>query len=162
MKNSILKDILTDGFTDSIGPVSGFTKSGSPLVLAYLGDAVFDLYIRTRITGLNLNDSVHSLHKKAIAYVNAKSQSDILNVIHDELTEEENNMVRRGRNAKSGTIPKNANIAEYKRATGFETLLGYLYIKNDSERLKHILNLAFESRFNAGSETVKGDEPLNE
>lgn len=140
-----MKGILTDGFTDSIGPVSDFTKSGSPLVLAYLGDAVFDLYIRTRITGLNPDGSVHSLHKKAIAYVNCKSQSDILEAIRDELTEEESDIVRRGRNAKSGTIPKNANISEYKRATGFETLLGYLYIKNDSARLRHILNLAFES-----------------
>ena len=113
----------------------------NPLVLAYIGDAVYEVYIRTLLISKS-NKSVHSLHKYSIEYVNAKAQSSIVHRIHDKLTLEEQNILRRGRNARSGTIPKNANITEYKYATGFEALIGYLYLKKEIDRLIEILKIA--------------------
>ncbi|MCX7842818.1 MAG: Mini-ribonuclease 3 [Clostridia bacterium] len=113
----------------------------SPLVLAYVGDAVYEAYIRTRIASEG-NAPVHILHKRSIKYVKAKAQSDIVHGIMGNLSFEEQEVVRRGRNAKSGTIPKNADVTEYKYATGFESLIGYLYFKKDFKRLMEILAMA--------------------
>lgn len=115
----------------------------SPLVLAYVGDAVHELYIRTLLLSQG-NAPVHKLHKRSIAFVKAKAQSDTIHKIMEMLTQEEQDIVKRGRNAKSGTIPKNADVTEYKYATGFETLLGYLYIKEDYTRLLELLKLSTE------------------
>lgn len=109
-----------------------------PLVLAYVGDTVYDLFVRTYL--IHISDvPVHQLHLKSTAFVNAGSQSETLGRIEDMLTEEEKNIVRRGRNAKPGTIPKNADVAEYRRATGFESLLGYLFLTGQAERLCQIM-----------------------
>jgi ribonuclease III family protein len=113
----------------------------SPLVLAYIGDAVYEVFIRTLIVSKG-NAPVHQLHVRSIKYVKAKAQSDIVHRIMDMLTPEEQDVVRRGRNAKSGTIPKNADVTEYKYATGFESLIGYLYLKRDLSRLKEIFNMS--------------------
>lgn len=113
----------------------------SPLTLAYVGDAVYELYIRTLLLSHG-NAPVHKLHIRSIAYVKAKAQSDTIHNMMELLTEEEHEVVRRGRNAKSGTVPKNADVTEYKYATGFETLIGYLYIKRDYERLLELLKLS--------------------
>lgn len=113
----------------------------SPLVLAYIGDTVYEVFIRTMLVHGG-NAPVHKLHIKSIAYVKAKAQSNIIHAIIDELTPEEQDIVRRGRNAKSGSIPKNADVTEYKYATGFESLIGYLYLKKEFKRLMEILNLA--------------------
>lgn len=113
----------------------------SPLVLAYIGDAVFELYIRTYLVCKG-NSPVHVLHKQSIHYVKAKAQSDIVHILIDFLTDEEKNVVRRGRNAKSNTIPKNADVTEYKYATGFESLLGYLYLKRQYPRLMQVLGMS--------------------
>lgn len=123
-----------------------FIKQGelntySPLVLAYVGDAVYNLYIRTLLVSQG-NAPVHKLHKRSIAFVKAKAQSDTIHKLMEKLTPDEQDIVRRGRNAKSGTIPKNADVTEYKYATGFETLLGYLYIKGDYTRLLELLKLS--------------------
>lgn len=115
----------------------------SPLVLAYVGDAVHELYIRTLLLSQG-NAPVHKLHKRSIAFVKAKAQSDTIHKLMEILTPEEQDIVRRGRNAKSGTIPKNADVTEYKYATGFETLLGYLYLKGDYMRLLELLKLSAE------------------
>lgn len=112
----------------------------SPLVLAYIGDSVFEVFIRTSIIA-DTTASVHKLHKRSIEFVKAKAQSDKIHRIMETLTNEEQNIVRRGRNAKSGTIPKNADLTEYKYATGFEALLGYLYLKKDYTRLLEILKM---------------------
>lgn len=120
---------------------SGAANLYSPLVLAYAGDAVYELYVRTMILSQG-NAPVHKLHKRSIEFVKAKAQSDILHSLMDGLSEEEQDIVRRGRNAKSGTIPKNADVTEYKYATGFETLLGYLYIKGDYTRLLELLKMS--------------------
>ncbi len=110
----------------------------SPLVWAYVGDAVYELYIRNclvNITKLN----PHKLHIEAIKYVKAGAQSKILHRIMEELTEEEKDIVRRGRNTQNHHLPKNANIEEYMYSTAFEGLIGYLYLTKQGERLKEIL-----------------------
>ena len=114
-----------------------------PLVLAYIGDAVYEVYIRTMLV-INKKTNVNMLHKMSIKYVNAKAQSDIIHRIMDKLTQDEQDVVRRGRNAKSATAPKHAEITDYRYSTGYEALIGYLYLTNDIERLKYILRLSVE------------------
>lgn len=118
-------------------------KEYSPLVLAYIGDAVFELYVRTFLISSG-NAPVHKLHMRSTGFVKAKAQSDILHRIFDSLSYEEQEIVKRGRNAKAGTIPKNADVLEYKYATGFESLLGQLYLKGDFARLFEILEKSVE------------------
>lgn len=113
----------------------------SPLVLAYIGDTVYEVFIRTLILSRG-TAPVHVLHKRAVDFVKAKAQSDVIHRIMDSLTNDEQDIVRRGRNAKSGTVPKNADITEYKYATGFESLVGYLYLKKDNKRLMEILKMS--------------------
>ncbi|HHX18336.1 MAG TPA: Mini-ribonuclease 3 [Clostridium sp.] len=113
----------------------------SPLALAYIGDSVYEVFVRTFLVSKG-NIPVHVLHKKSINYVKAKAQSDIIHRIMEFLDDEELDIVRRGRNAKSGTIPKNANVTDYKYATGFESLIGYLYLKKRYKRLMYILEIA--------------------
>lgn len=114
----------------------------SSISLAYVGDAVFDLYIRSNLAMMGLK--VNMLHKTAIKYVNAKSQSLIVSSILEDLTDEEEGVYKRGRNSTSSRSPKNTDINDYRRATGFEALIGYLYIKGDAERLLHFLKRAKE------------------
>ncbi len=109
----------------------------SPLALAYIGDCVYELFVRTYILK-DLNLPVNRLHKTAIKMVNAKAQSDLFQKIKDMLTEEELAVYKRGRNTSSHP-PKNANMVDYKSATGIEALIGYLYLKGDSERILEIL-----------------------
>jgi len=113
----------------------------SPLVLAYIGDAVYEVFIRTMLVSRS-SLPVHMLHKRSTDFVKAKAQSDIIHRIMAFLTPEEQDIFRRGRNAKSGTIPKNADVTEYKRATGFESLIGYLYLKRDYTRLIQVLKMS--------------------
>jgi ribonuclease-3 family protein len=119
----------------------------SPLVLAYIGDTVYEIYVRTFIVSEG-NAPVHMLHKKSVGFVKAKAQSDVIHSIIENLTPEEQDIVRRGRNAKSGTIPKNADVTEYKYATGFESLLGYLYLKREYSRLMEVLKMAVSTVLN--------------
>ncbi|MBE7049809.1 MAG: Mini-ribonuclease 3 [Ruminococcaceae bacterium] len=112
----------------------------SPLSLAYIGDAVYELYIRSYIMH-SVNMPVAKLHKAATKFVSAKSQSKIYHMIKDSLTEEENAVFKRGRNAHSYTSAKNADIVQYRIATGLEALIGYLYIKKDTERLEQIISM---------------------
>ncbi len=111
----------------------------SPLVLAYLGDAVYELYIRSMIVAKN-NMQVNKLHKEATGFVKAKAQSDIMEMILPLLSEEETLVFKRGRNAHSYTSAKNADIVDYRRATGFEALIGYLYIAGKKDRIFELLN----------------------
>lgn len=123
-----------------------FNKSNvnemNSLVLAYIGDAVFEVFIRGYLVKENKNIVVQKLHKKGIAYVKAKAQSDYVKRIMDQLSEEEIRVFKRGRNAKSGTVPKNADIQDYRNATGLEALIGFLYITENYERLNRILEMA--------------------
>ncbi len=111
----------------------------SPLVLAYVGDAVYELYVRKHITKDN-NIQVDKLHKKAVSVVKSSAQAKSYHIIENMLTEEEVAVFKRGRNAKS-SVPKNSDMSEYKTATGLEALIGYIYLKGDTNRLDEIMNL---------------------
>lgn len=108
----------------------------SPLALAFIGDGVFEILVRTHV--LNKNLSANKLHREAIKYVKAKNQRDLLEKVKDNLDEEERQIVKRGRNAKSHTVPKNAEISDYKMATGLEALFGHLYLLGRYERILEI------------------------
>ena len=110
----------------------------SPLTWAYIGDSVFELYIRMYLVNTT-NMKPHKLHIEAIKYVKAKSQAEKLKEIYDDLTDEEKDIVRRGRNTQNHHLPKNSNVQEYMYATAFEALIGYLYLTKQKERLKEIL-----------------------
>ena len=112
-----------------------------PSVLAFIGDAVFNIFIRERLI-MNKKGTSHQLHILATDYVKASSQSKISKALMDNFTEEEAYIFRRGRNAKSTTIPKNAEVQDYKYATGFEALLGYLYLTKQNERLYQLMEQA--------------------
>ncbi|KOP66289.1 ribonuclease III [Bacillus sp. FJAT-18019] len=109
-----------------------------PIVLAYIGDAIYEVAVRQfLISKANLRP--HHLHRTATGYVSAKAQSRILAFLEPELTGEERDIVRQGRNAKSGSIPKNADVLEYRHATAFETLVGYLYYTGEQDRLRDLI-----------------------
>ena len=113
--------------------------SYSPLVLAYIGDAVFELYVRSEIVAKK-NVPVNKLHREATSMVKAKAQSEMVDKIMPILSEEEIVIFKRGRNAHSYTSAKNADIIDYRRATGFEALIGYLYITKNIKRLDEIIS----------------------
>lgn len=114
----------------------------NPLALAYIGDTVYDLFIRTKVLEQG-NRHVTQMHKMAVSFVNAHSQCVSIRAIEDILTEEELRVLKWGRNAKSNTVPKNADVADYRMATGFETLLGFLYLSDRTDRLETIMNAAY-------------------
>lgn len=115
----------------------------SPLTWAYVGDSVYELLIRTHLVN-KTKLKPHSLHIEAIKYVKAKSQADILKKLEEYLTEEEKDIVRRGRNAENHHLPKNANVEEYMYSTAFEALIGYLYLCKKDDRLKEIFDLILD------------------
>ena len=115
-------------------------RSYSPLTLAYIGDGVYELIIRTILVNKG-NCPVNRLHKKASSLVKAGAQSAIMEVIEEELTPEELSVYRRGRNAHSPTMAKHATMADYRRATGFEALMGYLYLKEDYTRMLTLVRM---------------------
>lgn len=112
----------------------------SPLTWAYVGDSVFELYIRTYLIN-KTNLKPHKLHIEAINYVKAKAQAEFLQKIEEILIDEEKEIVRRGRNTKNHHLPKNSNVQEYMHATAFEALIGYLYLTKKYDRLEEILKL---------------------
>lgn len=114
----------------------------SPLTWAYIGDCVYELYIRTELIN-KTNLKSHKLHIESIKYVKAKAQADLLKEIMEQLTEEEKDIVRRGRNTENHHLPKNSNIQEYMYSTAFEALIGYLYLTKRYQRLKEILKKSF-------------------
>ena len=118
-------------------------KTYSPLTLAFLGDCVYDLMIRTIVVNKG-NRAANSLHKTTSSYVKAATQSAMIEALMDSLSTEEVAIYKRGRNAKSYTSAKNASIADYRRATGFEALVGYLYLKDDMNRILELVQIGFE------------------
>lgn len=116
----------------------------SPLTLAFLGDSVYEMFIRTKILEMG-NRPANQLHKIAVGYVKAKAQATAAHKILEILTEEETEIYKRGRNTNIHTVPKNADMADYRHATALEALVGYLYLKGDEERMLEILNLAFDT-----------------
>lgn len=118
-------------------------KMLSPLVWAYIGDSVYELFIRTKLVNSS-NAKPHKLHIESIKYVKAKAQADILSKIENKLTEEEKDIIRRGRNTENHHVAKNSNVADYSKATAFEALIGYLYLSRQDERLKEILGFCID------------------
>ena len=113
-------------------------RTYSPLTLAFLGDCVYDIIIRTVVVERG-NRAPQGLHKKKSYLVNAKTQKELIESIQDLLTEEEESVYRRGRNAKSYTTAKNASVGDYRKATGFEALLGYLYLDDKMDRVIYLI-----------------------
>ncbi|NDI36970.1 ribonuclease III domain-containing protein [Chengkuizengella sediminis] len=134
-------------------PLFSFTPSKAPnllnpLVLAYLGDAIYDTYIRMYLISRPHHKPNH-LHHEATKFVSAKAQAQLLKIWLPHLSEEEQDVVRRGRNAKSASIPKNADVLDYRHSTAFECLIGYLYYKEQHDRLSQLLKMIiddYESR----------------
>ena len=111
----------------------------SPLTWAYVGDCVYELYIRNKLVN-ETNLKQHKLHIEAIKYVKAKSQAEKLKEIYETLTQEEKDVVRRGRNTQNHHLPKNSNVQEYMYSTAFEALIGYLYLTKQNKRLGEIFD----------------------
>lgn len=134
-KNQLLNDIH-NLFQISQKEINSY----SPLTLAYLGDAVFEIVIRTIIVEKK-SGTVKSLHRQSSDLVNAKAQAELMSRIMGTLSEQEISIYKRGRNAKSHSVAKNADIHDYRNATGFEALMGYLYLNGEMERLLELIQL---------------------
>lgn len=119
-------------------------KSYSPLVLAYIGDCVYDLIIKSMVISYG-NKPVQRLHQETSSYVQASTQSKMMRAMQPCLTEEEHAVYKRGRNAKSVSPAKNQSITDYRRATGFEALVGYLYLKKEYARLLELVKTGLDS-----------------
>ncbi len=118
-------------------------KTYSPLVLAYIGDGIYELMIRTILVGQG-NRQADALHKKASRYVKASAQAELIFAVRDELTEEETQVFKRGRNARTSTMAKHATVHDYRHATGFEALMGYLYLTGQTARMIDLIKLGMD------------------
>ena len=116
----------------------------SPLALAYIGDCIFDLVIKNLVLNRG-NKQVKKLHKETSQIVQASSQSKMMRVLQDELTEEEHQIYNRGRNSKTISPAKNQSVTDYRRATGFEALMGYLYLQRRYERMLELIKMGLDS-----------------
>lgn len=141
-------------FKDLPGMEKVDPHTSSPLVLAYIGDCVFDLIIKMLVVGKG-NRQVHKLHEETSRYVQASAQSYMMRSMQEHLTQEEHAVYRRGRNARSVSPAKNQSITDYRRATGFEALLGYLYLNGEYERLIRLVTIGLESMKEKVSESEK-------
>lgn len=112
----------------------------NPIALAYMGDAVYELLVRQFVLS-QPNNKAHHMHKAATGIVSAKAQRATLERLLPHLTEEEEDVVKRGRNAKSGSAPKNADMIDYRHATALECLIGYLYFENRLERITELFKI---------------------
>ena len=119
------------------------TREVNIKTLAYIGDVVYELYIREHVIE-NSREQVNKLHKKTIKYVSAKAQAKVVTALDNELTDDEKDIIRRGRNAEANTVPKNTDVVTYKIATGFEALIGFLYLEKREDRLKDIINKSIQ------------------
>ncbi len=118
-------------------------RAYSPLTLAYIGDAVYDLIIRTVVVE-RANRAANELHKRTVKYVQAGTQAVMIEGLMEELTEEELAVYKRGKNAKAYTSAKNATIQDYRKATGFEALMGFLYLTGQTGRLLYLVKQGIE------------------
>ncbi len=119
-------------------------RTYSPLTLAFIGDDVYDIVIRTLIVGRG-NTKASVLHKESAKLVKAAAQSSMVDVLLETFTEEEQAIYKRGRNAKSPTMAKNASMIDYRKATGLEAVVGYLYLKGNMARVLELIKLGLES-----------------
>lgn len=133
--NQQIKDIFAIADVD--------IRTYSPLTLAYIGDGIFDVVIRSIVVGRG-NTPVNQLHHKTSHIVKANSQAMMAEVLLDEMTDTEKDIYRRGRNAKSHTMAKNATVMDYRSATGFEALMGYLYLTDAMDRILELVSIALD------------------
>ena len=134
---------LNDYINEKFDITTKDIRTYSPLTLAYIGDAVYDLVVRSILVNRG-NTAVNNLHKRASAIVKAPSQAAIVASIMDDLTDEEKDIYRRGRNSKPHTKAKNASTIEYLEATGLEAVVGFLYLKGDMDRALNLIRLGLE------------------
>ena len=118
-------------------------KTYSPLTLAYIGDGIYELLIRTILVGQG-NRQAEALHKKASQYVKASAQAEMVLALREALTEEEMQVFKRGRNARTSTMAKHATVRDYRHATGFEALMGYLYLTGQMNRMIDLVKLGMD------------------
>lgn len=130
-------------------------RSYSPLTLAYIGDGVYDLIIRSMIVGEG-NMRVNELNHRASEIVKAHAQSELIGRLMPALTEEELAVYKRGRNAKSATVAKNATVVDYRRATGFEALIGYLYLQDRTERMMELILQGLDGSGKGEEDALRG------
>ena len=131
MENNLFRNINSELSKEDVAMLS-------PLQLAYIGDAVYELLVRTYLLKENIH--VKKLHKTTINYVKAEAQAKAIHDLEEKLNEEEKDLVKKGRNAKSKTMPRNVNMIDYKYATGLETLFGYLYLNRDNSRIEELFD----------------------
>lgn len=131
----------------------------NPVTLAFVGDAVYSLYVRERLT-LEIGGKTSDLQRASVKAVSAKGQSVFLERVLPEFTEEEMDVFRRGKNAKKGTKSKSATSLEYNRSTGFEAVIGYLYLTGNTQRMKELFALSADEDF-AAIEVVKPFKPIH-
>ena len=134
---------LNDYINEKFDITSKDIRTYSPLTLAYIGDAVYDLVVRSVLVNRG-NTAVNNLHKRASAIVKAPNQAQVAASIMDDLTDEEKDIYRRGRNSKPHTKAKNASTIEYLEATGLEAVVGFLYLKGDMDRVLNLIRLGLE------------------
>lgn len=116
----------------------------SPLALAYIGDSVYEIFVRTKVIEEHENMQPNKLHRFTTSYVKAHAQAKSIEAMLPYLTEDELSVYKRGRNSKSYTMPRNADMAEYRKATGFEALIGFLYLSEETERLNELMQIAYD------------------
>lgn len=128
-----------------------YPKQVNSLALAYIGDAIYEVYVRHHLLSKG-NVRPNQLHKLATKYVSAKAQATVLHELSkmEFFSEEELAIIRRGRNAKSGTVPKNTDVQTYRYSTAFEALIGYLHLEKNADRLAEIIQTSFELIQNEG------------
>lgn len=143
MEKSVVCD-FDQHIRESFGIEVGDIQQYSPLTLAYIGDCVYDLIIKSMVIG-GVNRQVQKLHKDTSSLVNAAAQSEVMRTIQPLLTPEELAVYKRGRNSKTITPAKNQSVTDYRRATGFEALVGYLYLMKEYERIVEIVKIGLES-----------------
>jgi ribonuclease III family protein len=134
---------MSENMFGMLRPLTKTPREYNPLLLAYLGDAVYEIFIRHHLVARGIARP-QDLQKEAAKFVSALAQAKVYKAIENDLTEEERDILRRGRNAKSGSVPKNAKVTDYRQSTGLEALMGYLYLKKDEQRLHELMNSAIE------------------
>jgi len=139
--------------------ISSDIREVSPSVLAYVGDAVFELYVRLHVAS-RISSKSGTLHKQVILFVRAQAQANAIRVLTPELTEEEASIFRRAKNGNPGSMAKNASPADYKYATGLEAVIGYLYLTDQKERLDYVLQriVITETAIEKGEINVHGSK----
>ena len=138
-----MENMINSYIKEQFGIADVDIRTYSPLTLAYIGDGIFDIVIRSVVVAKG-NSRANDLHKRTSKIVKAHTQALMIEALEGELTEEEADIYRRGSNAKSGTMAKNASMSDYRKATGFEALMGYLYLKDDFERIVFLTKRAME------------------